>query len=84
MLNQSPSPAALIFWRCACEQVASLARLCVCTWQLPEFMAAAQKGLDLKLMNENMTSEGLKKSKQAETRRAYVSETAGNMNPQPD
>lgn len=47
-------------------------------------MAAAQKGLDLKLMNENMTSVGLKKSKQAETGLACVSETAGNMNSQPD
>lgn len=27
-------------------------------------MAAAQKGLGLKLMNENMTAEGLKKSRQ--------------------
>lgn len=28
-------------------------------------MAGAQKGLDLKLMNENMTSEGLKKEQTA-------------------
>ena len=40
-------------------------------------MAMAQKGLDLRLMNENMTSEGIKKSEQAETGQAWVSETAG-------
>lgn len=45
-------------------------------------MAAAQKDLDLKRMNENMTSEGLKKSRQ--TGLAWVSETVGDVCSQPD
>lgn len=46
-------------------------------------MAGAQKGLDLKLMNENMTSEGLKKEQTA--RQGWPgSQTVGNVCSRPD
>lgn len=47
-------------------------------------MAAAQKGLDLKPMNENMASEGVKVSRQPEKGLAWVCETVGDVNSQPD
>lgn len=46
-------------------------------------MAGAQKGLDLKLMNENMTSEGLKKEQTA--RQGWPgSQAVGNVCSRPD
>lgn len=43
------------------------------------FVAAAQKALDRNLMNENVTLEGLKKSRPPETGLAQVSETVGRV-----
>lgn len=43
-------------------------------------MVAAHKALDVKLMNENVTSEGLRKSQQPEAGLARVSkETVGSV-----
>lgn len=47
-----------------------------CMWC---FVAAAQKALEPKLMNENMTSEGLKRSQAAETGLVWVSGTVGDV-----